>query len=129
MHDTPFDKMHEACGVFGIYNHPEAARMAYLGLHQLQHRGQESAGIVSSDGDRFYTHIAMGLVSEVFDEPNMDRLKGRMAIGHVRYATSGPSAIVNAQPIVVTAARGALALGHNGNITNAVVIRSHLESQ
>jgi len=127
--DTPFDKMHEACGVFGIYNHAEAARMTYLGLHQMQHRGQESAGIVTSDGKKFYTHIGMGLVSDVFEEQTLDRLKGRMAIGHVRYGTAGDSSLVNAQPIVVNAARGALALAHNGNLTNAFILRQQLERE
>lgn len=130
MSETPFDdKMHEACGVFGIYNHPEAARMTYLGLHQLQHRGQESAGIVSSDLKRFHSHIGMGLVSDVFTQSTLDRLSGPMAIGHVRYGTAGDSTLVNAQPIVVKAARGSLALAHNGNLTNAFVLRKELEKQ
>jgi glutamate synthase domain-containing protein 1 len=87
----PMDVVHEACGVFGIYNNKEAARLTYLGLQQLQHRGQESAGIVSSDGKRFYTHVSMGLVADVFQQSALDKLKGRMAIGHVRYATAGAS--------------------------------------
>ncbi len=126
---NPFDKMHEACGVVAIYNHPDAARMAYLGLHQLQHRGQESAGIVSSDGKKLYTHLGMGLVSDVFNQATLDKLPGRLAIGHVRYATSGASSLVNAQPIVVKAARGQMALAHNGNLTNALHIRNQLEYQ
>lgn len=127
---TPFDdKMHEACGVFGIYNHADAARMAYLGLHQLQHRGQESAGIVTSDGKVFHTHIGMGLVSDVFTEPILDRLKGRMAMGHVRYGTAGDSTLTNAQPIVVNAARGPMALAHNGNLTNAFLLKQELEKE
>lgn len=123
------DALHEACGVFGIYNNSEAARLTYLGLQQLQHRGQESAGIVSSDGNRFYPHVAMGLVADVFQQAALDKLKGRMAIGHVRYATAGASSLLNAQPIVVMTARGPLAIGHNGNLTNALLLRKNLESQ
>jgi amidophosphoribosyltransferase len=124
----PLDKLRDHCGVFGIFNHPEAARLAYLGLHQLQHRGQESAGIVSSDGKRFYTHVGMGLVADVFRrEETVDKLKGRAAIGHVRYATAGESTLINAQPLVVNTARGYLALAHNGNLTNAHILRNKLE--
>ncbi len=121
--------MHEECGVFGIYNHKEAARLAYLGLHQLQHRGQESAGIVTSDGRKFYARVKMGLVSDVFHRQNLDALKGRMAIGHVRYATAGHSSLINAQPIVVATARGPMAIGHNGNLTNAQILRKKLERE
>ena len=123
------DVVHEACGVFGIYNNKEAARLTYLGLQQLQHRGQESAGIVSSDGDRFYAHVSMGLVADVFHQSALDKLKGRLAIGHVRYATAGASSLLNAQPIVVTTARGPMAIGHNGNLTNAVTLRKKLEAE
>ncbi len=123
----PLDVMREECGVFGIYNHREAARLTYLGLQQLQHRGQESAGIVTSDGNRFYSHVAMGLVADVFKPEVFDRLKGRMAVGHVRYATAGSSILANAQPIVVTTARGPIAIGHNGNLTNALALRKKLE--
>lgn len=125
----PMDVVHEECGVFGIYNNKEAARLTYLGLQQLQHRGQESAGIVSSDGDRFYSHVSMGLVADVFQQSALDKLKGRMAIGHVRYATAGASSLLNAQPIVVTTARGPMAIGHNGNLTNAVTLRKKLEAE
>ena len=125
----PTDVLHEECGVFGIYNNKESARLTYLGLQQLQHRGQESAGIVSSDGKRFYTHVSMGLVADVFHQAALDKLKGRMAIGHVRYATAGASSLLNAQPIVVMTARGPLAIGHNGNLTNALTLRKKLESQ
>ncbi len=125
----PSDSMREECGVFGITNHRDAARLTYLGIQQLQHRGQESAGIVTTDGDRFYPHVAMGLVADVFKLETMDRLKGRMAIGHVRYATAGHSNLVNAQPIVVTTQRGPLAIGHNGNLTNAGLLRKELEAQ
>ncbi len=125
----PSDSLREDCGVFGIYNHAEAARMAYLGLHQLQHRGQESAGIVTTDGRRFYSHVSMGLVADVFRRRTLDNLKGRTAIGHVRYGTAGVSSLANAQPLVVTAARGPLALAHNGNLTNAHLLRRQLERQ
>jgi amidophosphoribosyltransferase len=123
----PLDSMHEACGVFGIYNHAEAARLTYLGLHQLQHRGQESAGIVTTDGRRFYKHLAMGLVADVFNQRLLDGLKGRAGIGHVRYGTAGVSALINAQPIAVTTVRGPIALAHNGNLTNAQGLRRDLE--
>lgn len=124
----PLDVMREECGLFGIFNHGDAARLTYLGLQQLQHRGQESAGIVTSDGKRFYSHTAMGLVADVFKPEDIDRLTGRMAVGHVRYATAGSSSLANAQPIVVATARGPLAIAHNGNLTNAVPLRSKLES-
>jgi amidophosphoribosyltransferase len=117
------------CGVFGIYNHHEASRLAYLGLQQLQHRGQESAGIVTTDGRRFFSKVGMGLVADVFHQPDLDRLEGRTAVGHVRYATAGASALVNAQPIVVTTARGPLAIAHNGNLTNAQILRRSLEER
>jgi amidophosphoribosyltransferase len=121
--------MHEACGVFGIYNHFDASRLIYLGLHQLQHRGQESAGIVTTDGKRFFSHIGMGLVADVFDRPRVDGLLGRTGIGHVRYGTSGGSTLANAQPIVVATAWGPIALAHNGNLTNAQILRKRLEEQ
>ena len=126
---APSDSLREECGVFGIYNHREAARMTYLGLQQLQHRGQESSGIVTTDGRRFYAHVAMGLVSDVFKPEVVDRLAGRSAVGHVRYATAGHSNLVNAQPIVVTTQRGWVAIGHNGNLTNAHLLRRELERQ
>ena len=125
----PSDSLREECGVFGIYHHREAARMTYLGLQQLQHRGQESSGIVTTDGRRFYAHVAMGLVSDVFKPEVVDRLAGRSAVGHVRYATAGHSSLVNAQPIVVTTQRGWVAIGHNGNLTNAHLLRRELERQ
>jgi amidophosphoribosyltransferase len=117
----------EYCGVFGIYGHPEAANMAYLGLYGLQHRGQESAGIVSSDGQSLHPEVGMGLVSEVFDEETLLRLPGHMAIGHNRYSTYGTSMLKNAQPILVDYARGSLALAHNGNLINARTLREELE--
>lgn len=117
------------CGVFGIYGNPEAAKLTYLGLHALQHRGQESAGIVSSDGGRLHAHRAMGLVHDVFPPNDLDRLTGHIAIGHVRYSTAGASHLKNAQPFAVSYARGAIAVGHNGNLTNADEVRERLEAR
>jgi amidophosphoribosyltransferase len=127
MDDTPFDKFREECGVFGIFGHPEAANMAYLGLYALQHRGQESAGIVSSDGTNLYVHKEMGLVNDIFDETRLAKLPGSMAIAHNRYSTTGSSMLKNAQPFVVEYARGPLAVAHNGNLVNAMVIKRQLE--
>ncbi|MBW2123790.1 MAG: class II glutamine amidotransferase, partial [Deltaproteobacteria bacterium] len=118
----------EKCGVFGIYGHPEASNLTYLGLYSLQHRGQESAGIVSSDGKGLHYHRGMGLVSEVFTREIIKELPGRAAIGHVRYSTAGGSHVKNAQPFVVDYARGGLAVAHNGNLTNARRIRDELEA-
>jgi amidophosphoribosyltransferase len=115
------------CGIFGIYGHPEAAHLAYLGLHGLQHRGQESAGIASSDRSRVYTYRGMGLVVDVFDKPTLARLPGSAAIGHVRYSTAGGSDVANAQPLAVRHARGQLAVAHNGNLVNAQRLRRELE--
>jgi amidophosphoribosyltransferase len=115
------------CGIFGVYGHPEAANLTYLGLHALQHRGQESAGIVAADGGRFHTHRGMGLVQDIFNAPAMARLPGRAAIGHVRYATSGGSELRNAQPFAVEYAHGSLAIAHNGNLVNAAELRTRLE--
>jgi amidophosphoribosyltransferase len=117
------------CGVFGIYGHPEAANITYLGLHALQHRGQESAGIVTTDGEALYAHRAMGLVQDAFTQDQLGKLPGRVAIGHVRYSTSGSSHIKNAQPIAVDYAHGSLAVCHNGNLTNADELRSELEAR
>jgi amidophosphoribosyltransferase len=117
------------CGIFGIYNHPEASNHAYLGLYALQHRGQESAGIVSSDGKQLYHYRQTGLVSEIFTRDILKRLPGRNAIGHVRYSTAGSSELKNAQPYVVDYAKGRMAIAHNGNLTNAFLIRSELESK
>ncbi len=118
----------ENCGIFGMFGHSEAANLTYLGLYSLQHRGQESAGIVSSDGSTLHSHIGMGLVSEVFTREIMNKLPGNRAIGHVRYSTAGASHIKNAQPFVVEYSRGTLALAHNGNLTNAKRIRDELEA-
>src|SRR5271157_2897295 len=117
------------CGVFGIYGHPNAAQLTYYGLYALQHRGQESAGIVTSDGRQFYTHKGMGLVSQVFDGNLLQELVGQMAIGHTRYSTTGSSHLRNAQPLTVDCARGQLAIAHNGNLTNAARLRDELESR
>jgi amidophosphoribosyltransferase len=116
------------CGIFGIFNHSEASKLTYLGLYALQHRGQESAGIVSTDGKEMYSYVQMGLVADVFNRENLAKLKGKNAIGHVRYSTAGPSAHKNAQPLVIDYTRGKLALGHNGNLVNAGEIRKKLEA-
>jgi amidophosphoribosyltransferase len=121
------DHFHDECGVFGIFGHAEAANLTYLGLHALQHRGQESAGIVTSDEKRLYAHRAMGLVHEAFTQDQLARLPGRSAIGHVRYSTAGGSHIKNAQPIAVDYSRGSFAVCHNGNLTNAEELRAELE--
>jgi amidophosphoribosyltransferase len=123
------DRLHDECGVFGVLGHPEAAKMVYLGLHGLQHRGQESAGIVSSDEGRLHKHIGMGQVTDVFDELALDRLKGRAAAGHVRYSTAGESAILNAQPMVVACHDRQIAVAHNGNLVNAEDLRRSLDAE
>jgi amidophosphoribosyltransferase len=122
------DRFHDECGVFAIFGHPEAANMTYLGLHALQHRGQESAGIVTSDGEQLRAHRAMGLVQDAFTQEQLAKLPGRIAIGHVRYSTAGGSHLKNAQPFAVDYARGSLAVAHNGNLTNADELRSELEA-
>lgn len=122
------DGFHDECGVFGIYGHHEAANLAYLGLYSLQHRGQESAGIVSSDGEKLYSHKGMGLVADVFTSNAIGRLNGEAAIGHVRYSTSGDSHIKNAQPFVVEYSRGSIAVAHNGNLVNAMLLRAQFEA-
>ena len=123
------DKLHEECGVAAIYGHPEASKLAYLSLYALQHRGQESAGIASSDGEHLELHKAMGLVSDIFTAETLARVPGSLAIGHTRYSTTGDSALLNAQPIRVECSKGKIALAHNGNITNALEIRAQLEGQ
>jgi amidophosphoribosyltransferase len=120
------DKFKDECGVFGIFGHPEASNLTYLGLYALQHRGQESAGIASSDGAQIRVSKAMGYVNEAFDEATLSKLPGRMAVGHVRYSTAGESRLANAQPIVVDSIHGQLALGHNGNLVNAGELRDAL---
>ena len=123
------DKFKEECGVVAIYAHPEASTLAYLGLHALQHRGQESAGIVSSDGMSLHIHKSMGLVADIFTEKKLARIRGTLAIGHTRYSTTGDSAVLNAQPIMVQSNKGMIALAHNGNLTNAGEIRARMEAQ
>ena len=125
---TDDDKFHDECGIFGVFDHPEAANLAYLGLYALQHRGQESAGIAASDGTTLHVEKAMGWVSDVFGPERLKRLPGRSAIGHVRYSTAGSSTIRNAQPISATFSRGPIALGHNGNLVNAELLRRELEA-
>src|SRR5438034_10665706 len=117
------------CGVFGVYGHPNAALLTYYGLYALQHRGQESAGIVTSDGLHFHAHKGMGLVSQVFDGPALSGLVGQIAIGHTRYSTTGSSLLRNAQPLTVDCARGQIAIAHNGNLTNAAQLRDELEAK
>jgi amidophosphoribosyltransferase len=123
------DKFREECGVVAIYANPEAEKLAYLGLHALQHRGQESAGIVTSDGIALHAHKAMGLVADIFREPELSKLQGTLAIGHTRYSTAGDSALLNAQPIMVQSNKGQIAVAHNGNLVNAHEIRARLEGQ
>jgi amidophosphoribosyltransferase len=123
------DKFRDECGVVAIYSHPEAETLAYLGLHALQHRGQESAGIVTSDGMSLHIHKAMGLVADIFTEKKLSRMRGTLAIGHTRYSTTGDSALLNAQPIMVQSNKGMIALAHNGNLTNAGEIRARMEAQ
>lgn len=117
------------CGIFGIYGHPEAANLAYLGLHALQHRGQESAGIACSDGQQLLLHRGMGHVIDVFPPDQLAKLGGHVAIGHVRYSTAGGSFLKNAQPIAVDYSRGSIAIAHNGNLTNAEALRERLETR
>ena len=124
------DRLHEECGVFGIFNHPDAAALTALGLHALQHRGQEAAGIVSFDGEHFHTERRMGLVGDHFtSRPVIDRLKGDMAVGHVRYSTTGDAVMRNVQPLFVDLESGGFALCHNGNLTNALTLRENLISK
>ena len=119
----------EECGVFGIWNHPEAARLAYLGLYSMQHRGQESAGIVSLNQDQHIHHKGIGLVGDVFLEADLARLAGKTAIGHVRYSTTGQNLLTNAQPLTADLYHGPVALAHNGNIVNHDILRKKLKSQ
>src|ERR1700689_1532797 len=124
-----YDKFHDECGVVAIFAHPEAEKLAYLGLHALQHRGQESAGIVTSDGLTSRVHKAMGLVADIFTEEVLAQIRGTLAIGHTRYSTAGDSALLNAQPILVQSNKGSIAVAHNGNLVNAVDVRGRLERQ
>jgi amidophosphoribosyltransferase len=117
------------CGVFGVFGHPNAAELAYYGLYALQHRGQESAGIVTSDGKIFRAHRGMGLVPQIFNGEVLHHLVGNMAVGHTRYSTTGSSQLKNAQPLTVDCARGQIAIAHNGNLTNASQLRDELEAR
>jgi amidophosphoribosyltransferase len=121
----------DECGVFAVFGHPQAAEITFYGLYALQHRGQESAGIVVHDGksQKFKSHHGMGLVPQIFNEANLSKLSGTRAVGHVRYSTTGSSTIENAQPIVVDCSRGQVAIGHNGNLVNANVLRHDLEAR
>ena len=127
--EPPDDHFHDQCGVFGVYGAEEAANLTYLGLHSLQHRGQEAAGIVSSNGKQLFMHRGMGLVQDVFTAQVIERLGGTRAIGHVRYTTAGKSHIKNAQPIAVDSGHGSIAVAHNGNLTNNLTLRAELERQ
>jgi len=121
------DRFHDHCGVFGVFGNAEAAKLTYLGLYALQHRGQESAGIASTDGADVHVHKAMGQVQEIFTPAVISGLGGAAAIGHTRYSTAGDTALMNAQPVVIDCNKGKLALGHNGNLTNALELRRRLE--
>ena len=124
------EDIHEECGIFGVWGHPDAARLTYFGLHALQHRGQEGAGIVSNDDGHLIGHRGLGLLTQVFsDEHEIERLKGDKAIGHVRYATSGAGSVDNIQPFLFRFHDGDVALGHNGNLTNCVSLRRKLEDE
>src|ERR1700674_1676189 len=125
----PSDKFHDECGVVAIYSNPEAEKLAYLGLHALQHRGQESAGIVTSNGMALNMHKSMGLVADIFTEEELAKLHGTLAIGHTRYSTAGDSSLLNAQPIMVQSNKGSIAVAHNGNLVNAAEVRGRLERQ
>lgn len=123
------DKPRHECGVCGIYGHEDAAKLAYFGLYALQHRGQESAGIVASDGKHVTLHKDMGLVPEVFTEQSLQKLSGHMAVGHVRYSTTGESSVINTQPFLVNHKGLPLSVAHNGNLTNSISLRAKLEQQ
>ena len=117
------------CGVFGIYGHPNAAELTYYGLYALQHRGQESAGIATSEGDRIHLKAKMGLVSQVFREETLTGLPGHVGIGHTRYSTMGGSKEYNAQPLLADGQRGQIAVGHNGNVINAADLRIEMAEE
>jgi amidophosphoribosyltransferase len=126
-HPLDDDHPHEECGVFGVWGHAEAAALTALGLHALQHRGQEAAGIVAYDGEQFHAHRSLGHVGENFGSKDViARLPGRAAIGHVRYATTGEVAIRNVQPLFADFEFGGLAICHNGNLTNSYHVRRQL---
>ena len=122
------DRFHDRCGLFGIFGHPEAAHLTYLGLYAQQHRGQESAGIVASDGEGLRIEKGMGLVSDIFTDARLAALEGDRAMGHVRYSTAGDTVAANAQPYLIECHRGPIAVGHNGNLVNAAILRHELEA-
>src|SRR5687767_4849493 len=122
------DKFKDECGVFGIFGHPEAANLTYLGLYALQHRGQESSGIATADGQRMRVSRAMGQVADAFTTPTLESLPGHLAIGHTRYSTAGESRLENAQPMLIDCAHGQIAIAHNGNLVNARELRDDLVS-
>jgi len=124
--DALDDKFHDECGVFGIFGHPEAANLSYLGIHALQHRGQESAGIASWDGSKMHLHKAMGLVADIFNQQAIAGLPGNSSVGHTRYSTAGQSVLNNAQPMVARTTAGYIAVAHNGNLVNADELRDDL---
>jgi amidophosphoribosyltransferase len=128
MNPTDADKFHDECGVFGLYGQPEASNLTYLGIHALQHRGQESAGIAATDGREVRLHKQMGHVADIFDQQAIARLPGHAAIGHTRYSTAGQSVLQNAQPFLFKTSAGQIALAHNGNLVNAEELRRELES-
>jgi amidophosphoribosyltransferase len=123
-----FDKLHEECGVFALYGHSEASNLVYLGLYALQHRGQESAGIASSDGRKIHNVRRMGHVADIFTPDVLNQLPGNLAIGHTRYSTAGDTALRNAQPLSVACSKGQVSIAHNGNLTNAIELRADLEA-
>lgn len=127
-HDVRDDHFHDECGVFGIFGAPEASNLTYLGLHALQHRGQESAGIATRDNQQLHLHRGLGLVQDVFNVERLQKLGGDAAIGHVRYSTAGGNHLKNAQPFAVDYAHGSVAVAHNGNLTNAAALRQRLEA-
>ncbi len=122
------DSPKEKCGVYGVFGHPEASKLSYLGLYALQHRGEESAGIAVSDGKDITLHKGMGLVTDVFPARTIEQVSGASAIGHVRYSTSGESTVVNAQPFMARSSAGQIAIAHNGNLINSAQIRDELEA-
>src|SRR5208337_2131392 len=124
----PIHDIHEECGVFGVFNHPEAANLTYLGLYSLQHRGQEGAGICSSVGKNLHCEKAIGLVADIFSEKRLKRLPGPIAIGHNRYSTAGGGGLKNVQPFMANYSLGSIALAHNGNLVNAQEVRVALEA-
>src|SRR3984957_9616899 len=127
IHILEDDHFHDHCGVFGVFGHPEAAKLAYFGIYALQHRGQESAGIASADGNDLHIYKSLGHVQEIFPPEEMQQLPGSAAIAHTRYSTAGDNVLINAQPIMIDCNKGKLALGHNGNLTNALEVRRRLE--